>query len=97
MQWVNNLNKQEVTSMMKNFMALIIALLFVFSVSGITFAEESPKASTAGDKKQSLSGTKFCKGQNCPSAKDTGETATTKKTTSTNKKTTPTKKKYQAK
>ncbi|MCX6224692.1 MAG: hypothetical protein NTV01_08080 [Bacteroidia bacterium] len=83
--------------MMKKFMALIIALLFVFSVSVITFAEEAPKASTAGDKKQSLSGTKFCKGQSCPNTKDTGVTATAKKTTSTNKKTTQTKKKYQAK
>ncbi len=82
--------------MMKKFMALIIALLFVFSVSGVAFAAEGPK-SDAGDKKQSLSGTKFCKGKSCPNSKDTGETATAKKTTSTNKKTTQTNKKYQAK
>ena len=82
--------------MMKKFMALIIALLFVFSVSGVAFAADGPKSAT-GDKKQSLSGTKACKGKSCPNGKDTGGTSTAKKTTSTNKKTTPTNKKYQAK
>jgi len=76
--------------MMKKFMALIIALLFVFSVSGVAFAEKGV------EKKQSLSGTKACKGKSCPNAKDTGGTSTAKKTTSTNKKTTQTNKKYQA-
>jgi hypothetical protein len=78
---------------MKKFMALIIALLFVFSVSGVAFAEGEKGV----EKKQSLSGTKFCKGKSCPNTKDTGGTSTAKKTTSTNKKTTQINKKYQAK
>ena len=78
--------------MMKKFMALIIALLFVFSVSGFAFAENEKEAG----KKQSLSGTKFCKGKSCSNAKDPGEPVTAKKTTSKKTKKAKTKNKYQA-
>jgi hypothetical protein len=79
--------------MIKKFMALIIALLFVFSVSGFAFAENEKEVG----KKQSLSGTKFCKGKSCGNEKDPGGTATAKKTTSKKTKKVQTKNKYQAK